>query len=197
MRVATSPATRTGASNALPSRRAEERLGDIGRGADARRRRRHLEPPGAVATDRVDHAGERGTGQRPRVDVVIEREHEPGMVSASSRETVRVDERRRPPHRVRAVRALGAAAAPRALPQQRDHRAARGELDRPDRDPPEPAHARADAVADLTGAGRDQPTQHVADGRGERVGRDTSGQRDRGRAGSNPRSAHPQRRASP
>ena len=47
----------------------EERFGDIGDGAHARRRRRHLEPARAVAADRVDHAGERGTGQRARVDV--------------------------------------------------------------------------------------------------------------------------------
>ena len=57
-----------------------------------------------------------------------------------------------------------------ALAQQRDHRAVRGELDRPDRDAAQPAHARADLLADLAGARGDQPAEHLADGDRQRVG---------------------------
>ena len=121
----------------------------------------------------------------------------PGIVVGHLVEAAGVDQRRRPPHRERgAGAALGAAAAP-ALAQQRNHRAARGELHGPDRDPAQPAHARRDVVADLTGAGRDQPAQDVADRRGERVGRDPARAAGPARGGSTPTSAHRRRRASP
>ena len=94
----------------------------------------------------------------------------PGMLSARRASRAGVDERGRPAHRIRAVRLARAAAAALALPEQRNHRAVRRELHRPDRDPAEPADARPDVVADLIGAGRDQPAEHVADRDRERVG---------------------------
>ncbi len=158
---------------------AEERFGHVGRGADVGRRRRGLELARAVATDRVDHARERGAGERARVDVLIEREQRPGHrvdqvargapgrrgPESSAPSTSRWSRGRVPPRRV-------------ALAQERNHRAARGELDRPDRDVPQPAHAGADAF-DLTGAGRDEPTEHVADGDRLRVGLGAARKRNR------------------
>ena len=43
----------------------EKRFGDVGGGADARWRRRHLDPAGTVPADRVDHAGQRGASRGP------------------------------------------------------------------------------------------------------------------------------------
>ena len=162
---------------------AEERLGDIGGGADVRRRRRRLELAGAVATDRVDHPGERGAGQRARVDVLVQREQRSGHRLDQAGEAHGIDERRRPAHRVRAVRVAGAPAPTRALAEERNHRAARGELDRPDRDPAQPADARADAL-DLAGAGRDQPAEHLADR--DRLGVGLAATRQRHRAVARP-----------
>ena len=57
-----------------------------------------------------------------------------------------------------------------ALAQQGHHRAARGQLHRPDRDLAQPADARADVVAHLAGAGGDEPAEHLADRRRDRGG---------------------------
>ena len=123
----------------------EERLGDVVGGAHVRRRRGHLDPARAVAADRVDHAGERRAGQRPRVDARIERaarcpaSRRPCASSRSASTSAGVQRTENEP-----LGAARGAAAPPALAQQRHHRAPRGELDRPDRDPAQPADARAD-----------------------------------------------------
>ncbi len=156
----------------------EEGLRHVGRGPDGGRRCRRLELAGTVAADRVDHPGERGPGQGAGVDLLVEREERPGHGFDQAREPGRFDERRGPAHRVRTVGVAGSAAATRALAQERDHRATRGQLDRPNRDAAQPAHALADAV-DLARAGRDQPAQHVADGNGLRVGAAATRQRHR------------------
>ena len=182
MRVATSPASRVGASNALPSSRPRNAsatsvaVRTFGGGAGVsswRAPSRQIASTIPVSAERVERAG---------VDVLVEREQRTGHRLDQAREPGRVDERRRPAHGVRTVRVAGTAAAPRALAQERHHRAARGELDRPDRDPTQPADALADAL-DLTGAGRDQPTQHVADRDRLRVGARAAGKRHRAVAG--------------
>ncbi len=153
-----------------PIEAGEERLTDVGRGANPRRRRGHLDATGAVTTDRVDHPRERGAGQGPVVDLGVEGQHRARHVGRHHPEAGRVDERRRPADGVRPGRVTGAAVAAPPLPQQRDHRTAGGELHRPDRDPPEPADARSDLLAGLIGAGSDEPTQHLPDRGSDRVG---------------------------
>ena len=156
----------------------EERFGDVVRSAHLGRRRGNLEAAGAVAADRVDHAGERRSGERAGVDLAVEREHASRRVLGHAFEPGGIDERRRPAHGVGTARAARARAAARAAPELRHDRAARGELDRPDRDASEPAHARTDAFpADLTGARRAQPAQHLTDGNRERIRVPAAGQR--------------------
>ena len=143
----------------------EERLGDVVAGAHDGRRRGHLDAARAVAADGVDHAGERGAGDGAGVDARVEGGDAAGHGVDHVGEAVGVDQRRRPAHRVRRVLAARRTAAAAPLPQHRDHRAARRELDRPHRDLAQPAHARADVVAHVAGAGGDQPAEHLADRR--------------------------------
>ena len=113
----------------------EDRLGDVGLRAHVGRRCGHLDAAGAVAADRVDHPGERGAGERTGVDARIDRSDAPGHLTRHLVQAARLDQRGRPPDRERRVRAAGGARAPAPLAQQRHHRALRGELDCPDRDP--------------------------------------------------------------
>ena len=175
----------------------QERLGDVVRRTNARRWRGHLDPASAVTTDGVDNARERRAGQGPSVDARIECQQTARQVVHHLRQAARVEQCRRPANRERGTGAALGTVAPLALPQQRNHRSARGELDPPDGDAPQPSHARADVVADLTGSGRDQPSQDVTDRSSQRVSRDASRQRRSRRGESSPRSAHPWRRASP
>ena len=64
----------------------EDRFGDVGDRAHARRRRGKLEAAGAVAADRVDHAGERGTDQRAGVDARVESAHDAGHALGQTRQ---------------------------------------------------------------------------------------------------------------
>ena len=155
----------------------EEGFRDVGCGADVGRRRGSFELTGAVAADRVDHAGERGSRERAGVDVLIEGEQRTGHRLDQAAQPGGVDERRGPAHRVRTVGIAGAATAAGALAQERNHGPARRELDRPDRDPPEPADALADSF-DLTGARGHQPAEHVADRDRLCVGARAAGERD-------------------
>jgi hypothetical protein len=81
----------------------EERFGDVVAGAHDGRRCRHLDPACAVAPDGVDHAGERGAGDGAGVDARVERGDAAGHGFDDVRETVGIDERGRPAHRVRRV----------------------------------------------------------------------------------------------
>ena len=149
----------------------EERLGDVVGGADASAAARAPRAARAVAADGVDHAGERGAGEGARVDLRVEGEQRPrhrdddrrarraGSISAGVQRT-----------EYDAVDSLFAP-LPRLRWRSSGTIAARGELDRPDRDPSQPADARADVVAASPApAGRNQPAQHLAD-RAERTRR--------------------------
>ena len=171
-RVSTiSPATRTGASNALPSSRARNASVTSLRGAHAGRRRGHLEPARAVAADRVDHAGERGAGERAGVDLAVERAR---RCPASRRPSRRGGRRRRArassaPSTSRSTRARcrcralrcrsSGTIAPRAVSSTAQI------ATRPSQRTLGPM-----LVADLTGAGGDQPAEHLADRDRQRVG---------------------------
>ncbi len=57
---------------------AEERFGHIGCGPDVRGRRGGFELARAVATDRVDHAGQRGARECAGLDVLVEGQQRAG-----------------------------------------------------------------------------------------------------------------------
>jgi hypothetical protein len=137
-------------------------LDDVARAAHVWRRRRHFDATRAVAADSVDHAGERRAGERPRVDAAVEHAHAPRHAFRGTGETLRVDERGHPAHRERTCGAVGRPSRTGAPPKLRHHRAARDELDCPDRDTAEPAHALGDVVAEVLGPGGDEPAQHVS-----------------------------------
>ena len=135
----------------------QERLGDVGRGSDPRRRRGDLDAARAVAADGVDHPGEGRSGERAGVHARIQREHRSGHHDRHRLEPFRVDERRRPSHGVRAVRLPAccgcgggelattgpsrhgqSARPPRSRPDRANGRSARCRR-RPGRRPPQPA----------------------------------------------------------
>ena len=148
----------------------EEGLGNIRGGTDTWRRRGHFEPARTVAADRIDHARERGARERAGVDLRIQGQHGPRHHRHHRREPSRLDQRGCPAHRVRRVRLVGVSTPPLALAQQRHHRAACGELDRPDRDATQPTDTGSDVVAGFPRAGRDEPSEHLAHGDPERFG---------------------------
>ena len=147
-RGTSSPATRTGASNALPSSRARNAsvtslpVRTTGGAAGTSMRRalsRQMASTMPVSAERVTaRASTLGSSAATL----------PGMASTTSARRSAIDERGRPPHRVRRVLAAAVEpVAPTALPQQRDHRTPGRQLDGPHRDLAQPAHARADVVA--------------------------------------------------
>ena len=148
----------------------EERLGDVVAGAHDGRRGGHLDAARAVAPDGVDHAGERGPGDRAGVDARIEGGDAAGHGVDHVGQAVGIDQRGRPAHRVRRVLAARRAGATAALAQHGHHRTPSGELHRPHRDLAQPADTRTDVVAHLTGAGGDEPAEHLPDRRRDRGG---------------------------
>ena len=168
-RAEISPPRRSGASNALPSSRARNASATSvavrmrGGGAG------NLEPPALsrqiastmpVSAERVSaRASTFGSRARQR--------------AASRRRRLRGGRGRRAPgssapSTTRSTRC--SSAPPLALAQQRHHRAARRELDGPDRDPAQPTDAGSDVVARLARARGDEPAEHLADRDRERVG---------------------------
>ena len=182
MRVATSPASRVGASNALPSRRPRNAsatsvaVRTFGGGAGVsswRAPSRQIASTMPVSAERVSARASTSwssASSDPGI-VSIKRARRAGSTRAGVQRT-----------EYEPFESRARAAAPRSLAQERNHRAACGELDGPDRDPAQPAHARADAF-DLTGARRDEPAEHVADGDRLRVGLGAARQRHRAVAG--------------
>ena len=147
MRVATSPASRVGASNALPSSRPRNAsatsvaVRTVGGGAGIsswRAPSRQIASTMPVSAERVSARASTSWSSASS---------EPGIVSIEPGEPHRIDERGRPAHRVRTVGVACRSAPARALAQERNHRAACGELDGPDRDPTQPADTRTDAFA--------------------------------------------------
>ena len=198
---------RTGASNALPSSRARNASATSVAVRTRGRRRGHLELARAVAADGVDHAGERGAGERAGVDV--------GSRAARCRACVRPARRAASGRRARASSAPStwpsrrAALAARALAEERNHRAV-GDLHRPHRDPAEPADAGADGpqvlflvvlVSVVTGGRRSVAVGGgVDDGGGGRFAAGRGGPRrtgDRARSSATARARSPVRRGPP
>jgi len=143
MRVATSPARRVGASNALPSRRTRNAsatsvaVRTFGGGAGVsswRAPSRQIASTIPVNADR---------GERPCVDILIEREQRSGHRLDQTREPDGIDQRRRPSHRVGTVRIAGASAAPGALGAGGTAPSRHARSARPPRSRPGPASGRS------------------------------------------------------
>ena len=177
----------------------QERLGDVVRGPDARRRRGHLDPPRAVPADRVDHARTARSGSAPaRRRSCRARARCPAASSAISL-------RRRASTSAGVHRTANDELARLSVPLRRRRWRSSGTIapravSSTAQTATRPNHRTlgADVVADLAGSDRDQPAEDVADRGGERVGRDPTRAAEPRRAGSNlRRRAHRRRRASP